>query len=237
MRYRHEACHRESAPRRRNFWGKNRESLGAIVGCTLAATLLLSCGDDVRNRARVVTRTHESDGGYQRDFDSGNGGRCVDQPWAVVFSMSLDASGVRSHASMDFLPSSRVQLTESVSSVAQGAPGSENLLAASLLSADQSILVQDVFGDPRVANADASRGNDSGFVQLALQLAPGTSRLVITDWNTGAVLVDLDLHGDLQLLCLNRPCLDLCASPDAGTSPALDASVDLPVAIDQAGDD
>ena len=155
----------------------------------------------------------------------------------MVFGFSLDTNGLLSHARTDYLPASRVRLTQSVSSVPQGAPGSENLLAVSLLSAGGNVLAQDLFDDPRSPNLDARTEHLGGSVELALQLVPDTNRLEISNWNTGVVLLDLDLHGDLQLLCLDWPCLDLCTSPDAGAATTSDGSADLTVAVDGNGTD
>jgi hypothetical protein len=168
-------------------------------------------------------------------MDSGASDRCVKQSWAVVLGFSIDANGVVSRASTDFLPASRVRLTQSVSTVSQGAPGSEGLLAASLISAGGDVLSQDLLDDPRSDNdhGTAERGNSHSV--LSIQLVPGISRLVITNWETGAALLDLDLQGDIQLLCLNQPCLSLCGNPDGGSLPPLDGSADLPAAIDESG--
>jgi hypothetical protein len=138
---------------------------------------------------------------------------------------------------MDFLPVSRVRLTQSVSTVAQGAPGSERLLAASLISADGNVLSLDLFDDPRFANdyGKAERGGRYGV--LSIQLVPGAIRLVITNWETGAPMLDLDLHGDIQLLCLNQPCLNFCINPNGSLSPALDGGADLPAAVDESATD
>ena len=214
----------------RDFWRGNLDSMRVVVCCALLAGLLSSCVGDVDRIS-----PGEGRGGYQRNSDGGVHRGCVDQPWAVVFGFSLDANGLLSHARTDYLPASRVRLTQSVSSVAQGVPGSENLLAVSLLSAGDNVLAQDLFNDPRSADADARMEHGGGLVELALQLVPDTNRLEIANWNTGVVLLDLDLHGDLQLLCLDWPCLDLCASPDAGAATASDGSADLTVAVDESG--
>jgi hypothetical protein len=136
---------------------------------------------------------------------------------------------------VDFLPASRVRLIQSVSTVAQGAPGSERLLAASLISAGGNVLSQDVFDDPRLANDYGKAEPGGGYGVLSIQLVPGTIRLVITSWATGAALLDLDLHGDIRLLCLNQPCLNLCANPDGGSSPPVDGGTDLSAAVDASG--
>jgi len=237
MKYGIETCHPQSA----NPDGKARRRLLQVVGATLGFALvpicLASCGGDFIDNSRGEPRPTSPgephgqyvDAGYERNHDGGAGIACVDQPWALSFEFSLDANGSLTHARADLLPASHLRLTTSVSSVAQGAPGSENLLAASLTSADGSVLSQDLFNDPRFADAGVGRNRDHDLTDLALQLLPGTRDLVITNWNTGAVLFDLDLHGDLQLLCLNQPCLDICANPDAGT-PAPDSGADLSVA-------
>ena len=103
------------------------------------------------------------------------------------------------------------------------------------LSAGGNVLAQDLPNDPRSANLDARTEHGGSSVEVALQLVPDTNRLDISNWNTGVVL--LDLHGDLQLLCLDWQCLDLCASPDAGSATASNVSADLTVAVDENGTD
>lgn len=74
--------------------------------------------------------------------------------------------------------------------------------------------------------SSASGASDSGVyyyparTRFALDLQPGVETLRIENWSTGLVLVDLDLRGHLQLLCIDRPCLSICASPgsDAGVA-------------------
>jgi hypothetical protein len=155
------------------------------------------------------------------------------RPWALAFGFSIDANATISHASMDFLPAAHMQLTQSVSTIAQGAPGSERLLSAALISASGAVLSQSLFDDPRLTNDYAKHATSYGM--LSLQLVPGAIRLVIKSWQTAALLLDLDLHGDIQLLCLNQRCLDLCSNPDAGTPPPLDGSQDTPPAVDGSG--
>jgi len=61
-----------------------------------------------------------------------------------------------------------------------------------------------------------------------MELVPGASTLHIENWETGQTLVDLDLRGHLQLLCIDRPCLSICqvsASVDASGLSATDAGV------------
>jgi len=153
----------------------------------------------------------------------------------MAFGFSIDANGVMSHASLDFLPASRVRLTQSVSTVAQGAPGSERLLAASLTSASGDILSQNLIDDPRFANDAGKTERGHSYSIVSIQLIPGASRLVMKNWETGTTLLDLDLHGELQLLCLNQPCLNLCATSDARSSLPLDGGADNSAAIDVNG--
>jgi hypothetical protein len=199
----------------------------ALAGCVFAATLLASCGGNFENRPRIESQGEER--------DSGASGPCVEQPWAMAFGFSIDASGVISNASMDFLPAYHARLTQTVSTVAQGAPGSEGLLAASLISAGGDLLSRTLFEDPRLVGGYGKSEHRGSYGELLIQLAPGTIRLLITNWVTGAGLLDLDLRGDTQLLCLNHPCLNLCGNPDGGASLSPDGSADLPEAVDQGG--
>jgi hypothetical protein len=142
-----------------------------------------------------------------------------------------------SHASLDFLPASHVRLTQSVSTVALGAPGSERLLAASLISDGGNVLSQDLIDYPHFAYDAGKSERGNSYSVLAIQLVPGASRFAITNWETGATLLDLELHGELQLVCLNQPCLDLCATPDSGSSPPVDGGADGFASIDENGAD
>ena len=205
----------------------HRESRRNTLGCVSAVALLVSCGGNLDNRLRIESRGYE--------IDSGASSHCTEQPWAITFDFAIDANGVVSHASTDFLPADRVRLTQSVSTVAQGALGSEGLLAASLSSVDGSILSQELFDDPRFVNARGTAERGNGYGLLSIQLVPGANRLVITNWQTGATLLDLDIHGDIQLQCLNQPCLNLCANFDGGLSPVLDGGVDLSAAVADGG--
>ena len=241
MQYQGEMCHPHNANGESNFRRGISDLRAAALGGALISIFLLSCGSDVFFTSDRGPRQpsvgeppftgeppeQDRDAGHEWKSDAGNHGRCLEQPWALVFDFALGADGSLSQTGMDFLPTSRVRLTTSVSSVAQGAPGSENLLAASLISADGVVLSRVLFDAPRFADAGVRMSPDRDFIELALQLAPDTQRLVITNWNTGAVLLDLDLHGDLQLLCLNQPCLDLCANPDAGSLQVMDSGADL----------
>jgi hypothetical protein len=199
----------------------------ALAGCVLVATLLASCGGNFDNRPRIESQGEER--------DSGASGPCVEQPWAMAFGFSIDASGVISNASMDFLPANHARLTQTVSNVAQGAPGSEGLLAASLISGGGDLLSRALFEDPRLAGAYGRSERGGSYGELFIQLVPEAIRLVITNWSTGAVLLDLDFRGDAQLLCLNHPCLTLCGNPDGGVSRSPDGSADLPEAVDLGG--
>jgi len=219
----------QDRPWRDGFRRAKEDANRALTGCVFVASLLVSCGGNFDNLSRI-----ESPG---EERDSGASGHCIELPWAMAFGFSIDANGAMSHASMDFLPVSRVRLTPSVSTVAQGAPGSERLLAASLISAGGNSLSQVLFDDPRFVNDFGKADHGNSYSVLAIQLVPGATRLVITNWETGAALLDLDLHGDIQLLCLNQPCLNLCATPDGGSSPPVDGGADLSAAIDENGAD
>jgi hypothetical protein len=198
----------------------------ALAGAIFAAVLLVGCGGDF-GRPRS-----ESPG---REGDSGTPDRCVQQAWTMAFGFSIDASDVISHAGIDFLPANRAQLTQTVSTVAQGAPGSQGLLSAALISANGDPLARVLFEDPRLVGSYGRSQFGGSYGEVFIRLVPGALRLVITNWATGAVLLDLDFRGDRQLLCLNQPCLDLCEKTDGGVSPSLDASADVPEVVDQGG--
>jgi hypothetical protein len=215
----------QDVPWKGSFPRKWKDAERALAGCVFVAILLVSCGGNLDSISRIESQEEE------RDAAASN--QCVEQPWALAFGFSIDANAVISHASMDFLPATHVQLTRSVSTVTQGAPGSDRLLSASLISASGDVLSQALFDDPRLTSDYAKRG--TSYDMLSLQLVPGAVRLVIRSWQTAAVLLDLDLHGDIQLLCLNQPCLDLCSNPDAGTPPPIDGSQDTPSAVDGSG--
>jgi hypothetical protein len=47
-------------------------------------------------------------------------------------------------------------------------------------------------------------------------LKPGITELRVENWETDQVLLDLDLRGHFQILCVDRPCLSICRAPDGG---------------------
>lgn len=155
---------------------------------------------------------------------------CVDQPTMLVLFVALNANGVISDLDLKFKPRDQVNPGVSASPPAKGTAGASNYFAATLLTASGVAQSTFVFQDPRLATQNmgsgymnASNASSVGEVGFAMPLAPGVSRLRIANWDTGQALLDLDLVGHIQLLCVDRPCLSLCqpanAPVDAATAP------------------
>jgi hypothetical protein len=130
--------------------------------------------------------------------------------------------------------------TTSASPPAKGAAGADSYFVASILSETGGTLTTLVFEDPRIALADAGYPWH-GRNRFIIPLPSGADSLRIESWDTGQVLIDLDLRGQLQLLCIDRPCLAVCQSSavDAAVAPAVDAGgvADIAGAADGESDD
>jgi hypothetical protein len=163
---------------------------------------------------------------------------CVDEPYVLAVSLALvdNAGGSTglSDLDIDFFRQAGMSATPSANAPAKGDPGADGYFVASLLNEAGGALTTLVFQDPRLALGDAGY-SWRARTRFIMALPPGVSSLHIENWDTGQVLVDLDLRGQLQLLCIDRPCLAVCqiSGADAATASSVDAgAVDYPGAMD-----
>ena len=152
---------------------------------------------------------------------------CVDTPIVLAVSLELDGSASLTDLDISFRRDHRAVANLNPASPFEGAPNPSAGFLASLLSADGTPLSTAAFKYPILGLGNTGPG--SGVrVDLTLSLVPGATTLEVENRDSGRVLIDLDLRGHLQLLCLDEPCLSVCRAPDAGApSPwtAIDAGV------------
>jgi len=190
------------------------------------AWLVVGCGDGELGLVRYHSpRLKAPDGGDQWTQYPGPGvAACVDKPLALEVSIALDDKGSLSDLDIGFRHGYR-----DANGLGPALPPQETLDAganadflASLLSADGTALSAVYFRGPQ-----PGLYNDLGAtfrVVLILPLVPGATTLEVKNQASGEVIIDLDLRGHLQLLCIDQPCLSLCQTPDGGAAgPAVDA--------------
>lgn len=203
----------------------------------LVAFFAVGCGDnlyDGRDRGYYGGKT----------VDAGvcvyaNGGRryacgCADRPYDVAVAMKVANGTTLESLDTALLPSDRGGLPAPVTPPAQGTPAADGYWVATLMSEDGEPLGSSVFG-ARHSPDDAGYRHGTP-VELAVPLVPAAAILRIENWDSGQVLIDLDLRGHLQVLCIDRPCLSICSaargSSDAGAGE--DGPEDAPAAVDAA---
>ena len=153
---------------------------------------------------------------------------CVDEPYVLAVSLALannaGPSAGLSDLDVDFFRQAGTSATPSANAPAKGTPGADGYFVASVLDEAGGVLTTLVFKDPRLALGDAGYPLHAR-ARFVVPLPSGAGSLRIENWDTGQVLIDLDLRGQLQLLCIDRPCLSVCQSPavDAAVAPAIDA--------------
>ena len=149
---------------------------------------------------------------------------CIDEPYVVAASVALDSTGL-TDLDMGLFRQAGTPASSSANPPAKGSPGAAGYFVASLLSSDGVVLTTLVFPDPRLAQGDAAYAHGAE-VEFSMVLPPGGATLHIEHWDTGQVLIDLDLRGHLQLLCIDQPCLSICttsgSSVDASSGSAVD---------------
>jgi len=160
--------------------------------------------------------------GHGRGYSCG----CVDEPYVIGVSVALASNSGLTDLDIDFFRQARWEASQSAHPPAKGSPGAVGFFVASLVSSDGVALSTLVFENPRLALGDAAYAHRAE-VEFAMLFPPGSATLHIENWDTGQVLIDLDLRGHLQLLCIDRPCLSICAASggnvDASGGPTVDA--------------
>jgi hypothetical protein len=150
----------------------------------------------------------------------------VDQPYVLGVSIALASNGALTDLDVELFRQHQVRTNVSTQPPAKGTAGASDYDVATLLSADGIVQSSFVFANPLVATT-ASTPTSHGHVEFTMPLVPGVSTLHVENWGSGVPLIDLDLRGHVQLLCVDRPCLSICQTPDGGfdsaVAPALDS--------------
>jgi hypothetical protein len=170
-----------------------------------------------------------ADGGACTDHGGNSACGCVDQPYVLGVSLALGSNGALTNLDIDLFRQAQAGASVSASPPAKGTAGASAYDVATLVGADGIVQSIFVFANPLVATPAAAPTNH-GHVEFTLPLAPGVSTLRVENWDSGLPLIDLDLRGHVQLLCVDRPCLSLCQTPDGGVDGAVAAAVDGGVA-------
>jgi len=173
------------------------------------------CGGDLPRR-NFIGPSGDVDGGATVGTGRGNDiYGCVDEAYEIVLFAAFDDHLVASDVEVEFVREDRVSTPASVSPPAKGSAGADEYFVAKLVSAEGGVEVTYVFRDARLKLGD---GGVLGRVEvsLAMVLKPGITELRVENWETDQVLLDLDLRGHFQILCVDRPCLSICRAPDGG---------------------
>jgi hypothetical protein len=195
-------------------------SLGAALIITA-----MGCGGDLPG-AYYYPRGHDyppgpgADGGACTYYGGSYACGCVDQPYVLGVSMALENNGALTDLDVELFRQNQASANVSAQPPAKGTAGANTYDIATLLSTDGIVQSSFVFANP-LAVATAGTSARHGHVEFAMPVAPGVSTLHVENWDSGAPLIDLDLRGHVQLLCVDRPCLSICQSPDGG----MDSSV------------
>jgi hypothetical protein len=171
------------------------------------------CGDNMYDGQRGYNNGRSRvDGGT-----CGYGGACgcVDRPYVVAVSLALASPTTVKDLRVELVRADEFPPSGSVVPPAQDSAGANGYWVATLMGSGGAPLASVVFSS--AGGARNTGYHDSTSTRFALGLQPGVETLRIENWSTGQVLVDLDLRGHLQLLCIDRPCLSVCPPSGAGS--------------------
>ena len=207
-------------------------AVGALcwVGAALIFTVM-GCGGDFPGGSYYPPGGYYypagpgADGGVCTDYGGNNACGCVDQPYVLGVSVALEINGALTDLDIDLLRRDRVSASVSVNPPAKGTAGASAYDVATLVSADGIVQSTFVFANPLVVTT-AAASTRHWHVEFTMPLAPGVSTLHVENWDSGVLLVDLDLHGHVQLLCIDRPCLAICQTPDGGVDSSAATALD-----------
>ncbi len=176
---------------------------------------------------------HGGDGGAcVAGYGGGGYGCCVDKRYALAVEVRFTGGGGLQDLDVQLGAQDRIGVSSSATPPAPGTPGAAAYWVATLEDASGTDQTSLVFKGPDPSYADGGYGHASR-VQFALPLPAGAVTLHLQRWDSGQVLIDLDLRGHLQLLCVDRPCLSLCSGL-AGT-PSVDGGAPPDGAVVDAG--
>lgn len=197
-------------------------------------------------------------GGYYGGYGTDGGGvcyangapvacGCVAEPYVVAADMSLTSGGSLADLRIRLLPTSVFGTVPSVSPPAAGTAAANDTWVATLLDGSGSALGSTlvtlpgsgVDGGSYASGGSYGQGYSGGYganeAIFAIALTPGATTLRVASYASGRVLVDLDLRGHLQLLCIDHPCLAVCQSASAGMDGGTRSPVDGGVPGDVSG--
>ncbi len=184
------------------------------------------CGGDLRGRYYYPPGGRPDGGACAGSGQGAYGCACVDRPYVLAVSLALDDKGALSDLDVDLVRQDEAGVSVSANPPAKGTTGAAGYFLAKLVAVDGTVQSSFVFADPRVAWPDAG-ATRHGHARFTMPLTSATATLHVETWDSGVPLVDLDLRGHLQLLCIDRPCLSVCQAPDGGargpTGPELDS--------------
>lgn len=199
-------------------------SIGVCSALLFLATM--GCGGDLRGGYNPSEHYSPSgprpDGGACAYYGGNPACGCVDQPYVLGVSITLESNGALNDLDVELFRQAEASASISAQPPAKGSAGASAYDVATLVNADGMVQSTFVFANPLVATSAGRHGR----VQFTMPLAAGVSTLDVENWDSGALLIDLDLRGHVQLLCIDRPCLSLCQAPDGGVDSALAPAVD-----------
>lgn len=178
---------------------------------------LAACGGDLPGRYS---------GGYVGSVDGGMCSSqgtsydcsCHSEAVALLVELGFANDGTLHDVDVDFVRRSSIELTASAVLPAQGTAAASSYWRASLRDGAGAEVAMLALADPRVAGGNR-------WIAFALPVPVMPASLHLENWGTAQVIVDLDLRGHVQLLCIRRPCLPICPSGiDGGLPSPLDAS-------------
>jgi hypothetical protein len=191
--------------------------------CAALICMAVGCGGDLPGRYYPLGR--QPDGGACASYGEGvYACGCVDQPYVLAVSIALDSNGALTDLDVDLLRQDKVGVSVSANPPAKGTPGASAYFLATLVTADGTVQSSFVFADP-MASVDAGSTRHR-HVDFTMPLAPGTTTLNLENLDSGKPLIDLDLRGHVQLLCIDRPCLSICQAPDGGVDSSVVPELD-----------
>lgn len=194
------------------------------MACAALILMTAGCGEDFPGRYHYQ-RGGGPDGGTCANYgQGGNACNCADQPYVLGVSLALDSNGGLTDLDVDLFCQDQVAAGVSANPPDKGTPGADAYYVATLVTADGTAQSSFVFANP-LAWADAGYARH-GHVGFTLPLVPGTATLRLENWDSGIDLIDLDVRGHVQLLCIDRPCLAICQAPDGGADSPSAAALD-----------
>jgi len=184
----------------------------------LVSTALASCGGDLPGRYYPRSGAGQ-DGGACWSHGGPVACDCKAELVALAVELGFFGRGVLGDVDVDFVRSTST--TPSATLPPQESAGASGYVVASLKDASGATLATVALADPRTKVSDGG----SAWTRFLLPVPSAPAELHVENWGTGQILVDLDLRGHVQLLCIDRPCLSICSGAvDGGALAPWDAA-------------